>query len=140
MRLPPCPGGPEALPARVPLVLNAGHGRASCPTGAIWRGGPGTKQSARRPARRAGRRALCFVPGPPRQIAPVGQDARPCPALSTRGTRAGNASGPPGQGGNLMNFYGLLHISDEGRHSPNLKARSSPAAISSYVANAVTLA
>jgi len=39
-----------------------------------------------------------------------------------------------------MNFYGLLHISDEGRHSPNLKARSSPAAISSYVANAVTLA
>src|SRR5712692_3616314 len=53
MRLPPCPGGPEALPARVPLVLNAGHGRASCPTGAIWRGGPGTKQSARRPARRA---------------------------------------------------------------------------------------
>ena len=39
-----------------------------------------------------------------------------------------------------MKFYGLLHISDDGRHSPNLKARGSVAAVASYLANAVTLA
>lgn len=38
-----------------------------------------------------------------------------------------------------MNFYGLLHISDGGRHSPNLKARGASGAIYTYFANAVTL-
>lgn len=38
-----------------------------------------------------------------------------------------------------MNFYGLLHVTDGGRHSPNLKARHVSGAIHTYFANAVTL-